>query len=135
MNVVDALASSNQLSRHGELSLGQNTLVIESGDVIRDLQALNNIVVNVILVKAGMPFDPNLRPGMFARMLIQDVTKKMILIPVDYLKSYGQLDMVLIVKNGVVNRRFVRLGKTELNQVEVVLGLKPDDVLAIQTNE
>jgi multidrug efflux pump subunit AcrB len=48
MNVVDALAQSNQLSRHGELSLGQNTLVIESGDVIRDLQSLNNIVVNVI---------------------------------------------------------------------------------------
>ena len=48
MNVVDALAQSNQLTRHGELSLGQNTLVIESGDVIRDLQSLNNIVVNVI---------------------------------------------------------------------------------------
>jgi multidrug efflux pump subunit AcrB len=48
MNVVDALAQSNQLSRHGELSLGQNTLVIESGDVIRDLQSLNNIVVIVI---------------------------------------------------------------------------------------
>jgi multidrug efflux pump subunit AcrB len=48
MNVVDALALSNQLARHGELSLGQKTIVIESGDVIRDLQALNNIVVNVI---------------------------------------------------------------------------------------
>jgi multidrug efflux pump subunit AcrB len=48
MNVVDALALSNQLTRHGELSLGQKTIVIESGDVIRDLQVLNNIVVNVI---------------------------------------------------------------------------------------
>jgi multidrug efflux pump subunit AcrB len=48
MNVVDALGQSNQLTRHGELSLGQNTMVIESGDVIRDLQSLNNIVVNVI---------------------------------------------------------------------------------------
>ncbi len=54
MNVVDALAQSNQLSRHGELSLGQNNIVIESGDVIRDLQALNNIVVNVINGKMVM---------------------------------------------------------------------------------
>jgi len=54
MNVVDALALSNQLIRHGELSLGQNTLVIESGDVIRDLQALNDIVVNVINGKMVM---------------------------------------------------------------------------------
>jgi multidrug efflux pump subunit AcrB len=54
MNVVDALAVSNQLSRHGEVSLGQQTIVIESGDVIRDLQALNNIVVNVINGKMVM---------------------------------------------------------------------------------
>jgi multidrug efflux pump subunit AcrB len=54
MNVVDALALSNQLARHGALSLGQNTLMIESGDVIRDLQALNNIVVNVINGKVVM---------------------------------------------------------------------------------
>lgn len=48
MNVVDALALSNQLSRHGEISMGPKSIVIESGDVIRDLKALNNIVVNVI---------------------------------------------------------------------------------------
>jgi multidrug efflux pump subunit AcrB len=54
MNVVDALAASNQLSRHGELSLGQKNIVIESGDVIRDLQALNNISVNVINGKMVM---------------------------------------------------------------------------------
>lgn len=54
MKVVDALALSNQLSRHGELSLGQQNIVIESGDVIRDLQALNNIVVNVINGKMVM---------------------------------------------------------------------------------
>lgn len=54
MNVVDALALSNQLSRQGEVSLGQETIVIESGDVIRDLQGLNNIVVNVINGKMVM---------------------------------------------------------------------------------
>lgn len=54
MNVVDALSASNQLSRHGELSLGQKNIVIESGDVIRDLPALNNIVVNVINGKMVM---------------------------------------------------------------------------------
>jgi membrane fusion protein (multidrug efflux system) len=86
------------------------------------------------LVKAGMHFDPNLRPGMFARMLIEDGTKEMMLIPLDYIKSFGQLDMVLIVKDGAVNRRFVRLGKTDLQQVEVISGLTPGEVLALQLN-
>ena len=53
-NVVNALVLSNQLSRHAELSMGQKTIVIESGDVIRDLQALNNVVVNVINGKMVM---------------------------------------------------------------------------------
>jgi multidrug efflux pump subunit AcrB len=54
MNVVDALTLSNQLSKHGELSMGPKTIVIESGDVIRDMQALDNIVVNVINGKMVM---------------------------------------------------------------------------------
>jgi membrane fusion protein (multidrug efflux system) len=86
------------------------------------------------LVKAGMQFNPNLRPGMFARMLIEYGTEDVLLIPVDYLKSYGQLDMVLIVKDKVVNRRFVRLGKTDLHQVEVISGLNAGDVLALKAN-
>ncbi|WP_299074332.1 efflux RND transporter permease subunit [uncultured Paraglaciecola sp.] len=48
LDVVNALPLSNQLTRHGEITLGQNSLVIESGDVIRDLQGLNNLVVKVI---------------------------------------------------------------------------------------
>lgn len=54
MNVMDALAISNQLSRHGELQLRQESIIIESGDVIRDLQELKNIVVNVINGKMVM---------------------------------------------------------------------------------
>jgi RND family efflux transporter MFP subunit len=84
------------------------------------------------LVKAGMQFSPDLRPGMFARMLIQDGTKEVLLIPLDYVKSYGQLDMVLIVKNAGVNRRFVRLGKTYLHHVEVISGINIGDVLVLQ---
>jgi membrane fusion protein (multidrug efflux system) len=43
------------------------------------------------LVKAGIEFYPNLRPGMFARMLIEDGTEEVLLLPLDYVKSYGQL--------------------------------------------
>jgi hypothetical protein len=55
-----------------------------------------------------------------------------LLIPLDYVKSYGQLDMVLIVKNAGVNRRFVRLGKTYLHHVEVISGINIGDVLVLQ---
>jgi membrane fusion protein (multidrug efflux system) len=86
------------------------------------------------LVKAGIEFNPNLRPGMFARMLIEDGTEDVLLLPRDYVKSYGQLDMVWLLKDGKLSRRFVRLGKSQLNQVEIVSGLNSGDTLALNPN-
>jgi RND family efflux transporter MFP subunit len=86
------------------------------------------------LVKAGIEFNPNLKPGMFARMLIEDGTKEVLSVPEDYVKSYGQLDMVWLLKDGHLSRRFVRLGKAQLNQVEIVSGLNAGDTLALSNN-
>jgi RND family efflux transporter MFP subunit len=83
------------------------------------------------LVKAGIEFDPNLRPGMFARMLIKDGAQDVLLVPVDYVKSYGQLDMVWLLKEGSVSRRFVRLGKSQIDHVEIISGLNAGDTLAL----
>jgi RND family efflux transporter MFP subunit len=105
---------------------------------------INAIIVEIVpaadpnarsfLVKAGIEFDPSLRPGMFARMLIEDGTKEVLSVPVDYVKSFGQLDMVWLLKDGNLSRRFVRLGKSELNQVEIVSGLNSGDILALSAN-
>jgi RND family efflux transporter MFP subunit len=105
---------------------------------------INAIIVEIVpaadpnarsfLVKAGIEFDPNLRPGMFARMLIEDGTKEVLSVPVDYVKSYGQLDMVWLLKEGNLSRRFVRLGKSQRNQVEIVSGLNSGDILALSAN-
>lgn len=86
------------------------------------------------LVKAGIEFNPHLKPGMFARMLIEDGTKDVLSVPEDYVKSYGQLDMVWLLKDGHLSRRFVRLGKTQLNQVEIISGLNSGDTLALSAN-
>ena len=105
---------------------------------------INAIIVEIVpaadpnarsfLIKAGIEFDPNLRPGMFARMLIEDGTKEVLSIPVEYVKSFGQLDMVWLLKNDNLSRRFVRLGKSQLNQVEIVSGLNSGDILALSAN-
>jgi RND family efflux transporter MFP subunit len=86
------------------------------------------------LVKAGIEFEPVLRPGMFARMLIEDGTEDVLSVPVDYVKSFGQLNMVWLLKDGNLSRRFVRLGKSQLNQVEIVSGLNSGDTLALSAN-
>jgi multidrug efflux pump subunit AcrA (membrane-fusion protein) len=71
---------------------------------------------------------------MFARMLIEVGTKNVLSIPVDYVKSFGQLDMVWLLQEGNLSRRFVRLGKSELDQVEIISGLNSGDILALSAN-
>lgn len=85
------------------------------------------------LVKAGIRFEPNLKPGMFARMLIEDGTHDVLSIPVNYVQSYGQLDMVWLLQNGHLSRRFVRLGKTQQEYVNIISGITSGDTLVLNT--
>ncbi|TLU67728.1 efflux RND transporter permease subunit [Thalassotalea litorea] len=48
LDVINALDISNQLTRHGSLTLAQNQVMIESGDVFRNVIQIENMVVNVI---------------------------------------------------------------------------------------
>jgi RND family efflux transporter MFP subunit len=82
-------------------------------------------------VKADIQFDENLRPGMFARMDIELEEVERLLIPIEYVQSYGQLDMVLVSSNNKLNRRFIRLGQQIGDKIEVVSGLEPNEIIAI----
>jgi len=48
MDIVDALHVSNVLVSAGEMTLGNKSIVLESGDVLRDAAQLNTLVVNVV---------------------------------------------------------------------------------------
>ena len=63
------------------------------------------------LVKAGVPFDRSLLPGMYARLLVPAGTGKQLLIPADRVVHVGQLDLVWVYQEGQSYRRFVRIGQ------------------------
>ncbi len=48
MDIVDALKVSNVLVSAGEMTLGNKSIVLESGDVLRSAAELNTLVVNVV---------------------------------------------------------------------------------------
>jgi RND family efflux transporter MFP subunit len=82
-------------------------------------------------VKADIQFDEKLRPGMFARMDIGLENVERLLIPLQYVHSFGQLDMVWVSFDKQLNRRFVRLGQQIGDNIEVVTGLEPGEVIAL----
>lgn len=76
------------------------------------------------LVKAVLPAEQTLLPGMYARLHVPAGVRERVLIPADMTAAVGQLDVVWVVENGKVVRRFVRLGQVDNNgMVEVISGL------------
>ena len=127
----ESLATHLQVGRNIKVkidSIGKNI-----GATIVEIVPAADPNARSFLVKAGIEFDPQLKPGMFARMLIEEGNEDVLAIPLEYVNSYGQLDMVWLVKDDHINRRFVRLGKTQLGQVEIVSGLNSGDTLVLRT--
>ncbi|WP_031435610.1 efflux RND transporter periplasmic adaptor subunit [Methylomarinum vadi] len=81
------------------------------------------------LVKAKIDHDSHLLPGMFARIRIPLGVERKLLIPARYIKRVGQLDVVWVWRDGVVERRFVRLGEKSNDRVLVISGLQDGEQL------
>lgn len=87
------------------------------------------------LVKARIEYQQDLLPGMYARLLLPAGEELLVVIPVNLVSSFGQLDVVWVRGDTQTERRFIRLGR-EMGpgQVEVVAGLDPGEVLVLKPN-
>ena len=83
------------------------------------------------VIKADIDFNEHILPGMFARIAITNGSENIILIPQQYIHSFGQLDSVWIVENKQLQRRFIRTGTTKNGQVAVVSGLQNNETIAL----
>ncbi len=75
------------------------------------------------LVKAGLPPDPDLRPGAFGRLLQPCERREVLLVPATAITWSGQVEMVRVIENGEVRTRNVQTGKAYGDRVEVLSGL------------
>lgn len=82
------------------------------------------------LVRAILPSDPILLPGMYARLQVFAGTRPRLLVPADRVASVGQLDVVWVAHEGLAERRFVRLGQQDNDgMIEVISGLQDGDLV------
>jgi len=140
------LALYNPLSLRVEAHVREHlALNLEVGQPLQvEIPSLNKIVDAVIqervpaadpgsrsfLVKAGVAFDKNMLPGMYARLLVPAGIEKQLLIPADRVVHGGQLDLVWVYQDGHSYRRFVRIGQVvQDGQVEILSGLAEGDMV------
>ena len=85
------------------------------------------------IVKASLPDDAKLYPGMFGRLLIAYGTEERYYVPARAVARVGQLEFVTVVADHGPERRFVRTGvQGENQQVEVVSGLRPGERIVVK---
>lgn len=85
-----------------------------------------------VTVKALLPTNESLYPGMFGRLLIPTGTTGKIYIPKDAVRSMGQLEFVEVLENGRPARRYIRTGgKNNQGQIEVVSGLQTGEIILL----
>lgn len=85
-------------------------------------------------VRTAMIKNPELVPGMFARLELPLASTLGILIPRDAVHQVGQLTMVKVAVSGRAEWRQVKLGRQVETQVEVLAGLQPGDRIMLPKN-
>lgn len=83
------------------------------------------------LIKALLPKQADLYPGMFARLEIPLGVRDMIAIPESALVRSGQLTFVYVAGEKGAERRAVRVGPASRGSVEVISGLADGDVVIV----
>ncbi|MCX2979694.1 efflux RND transporter periplasmic adaptor subunit [Halieaceae bacterium IMCC14734] len=81
------------------------------------------------LIKARLEYDAQMLPGMYARLEIPAGSEQQIRIPLERVASLGQLNLVWVERDGVAERRFVKLGPSQAGMVQVLAGLDEGDLL------
>jgi RND family efflux transporter MFP subunit len=86
------------------------------------------------LIKAALPQDDSLVPGLFAwlEQSCED-NRQILLIPQSAVMRFGQLEAVKIVENNHVYTRHIRTGKQYGDKVEVLSGLREGETILINT--
>ncbi len=82
------------------------------------------------LVKVELPSDPALRSGLFGRAQIIRGQRTALLVPRTAIVERGQLQGIYVLdQNRIAGLRYVTLGKPSAQQVEVLAGLQPGEMV------
>jgi len=92
--------------------------------VVREIVPQSESPTRTVLVKIALPPDKELVNGLFGRFTISYGSYSTLVIPKQAVKEVGQVRIVYVRKSdGSISRRFVTVGRTHGDLVEVLTGL------------
>jgi len=122
----------------GKIKVGEKIKVdIKGKEVIGTVKVVAKAVdpmSRTFMVKIALPQQCKVVSGQSVYVEVPEAKKvKVILIPKTAIVKWGDFTGVYVVdKNGIIHLRFVRLGLSYGDKVEVLAGLEPGDVIVVQ---
>ncbi|EWS98985.1 hemolysin D [Pseudoalteromonas sp. SCSIO_11900] len=120
-----------------KLKVGDNlNVVLPSLDIttpatVSEIVPVADNAARSLLIRLEADAQLGLMPGLYAQLQLPIKSTQGVLIDPRWVHEFGQLNMVYVLENETLVKRFVRLGSIINNQQHVIAGLKEGDVLAV----
>jgi len=99
--------------------------------VVDEIQPAADPKTRTVLVKARLPEDAGVQPGVFGWLHQACGRDDVLLVPASVVGRVGQLESVRLVVDDKVRLRHVRTGKRYDGQIEILSGLKEGDTVLL----
>ena len=101
-------------------------------EVVPHAQQVSRSVTVKVTLPAALPSAKPLLPGMFGRVSIPTGTVERLFVPRSAVRLVGQLDLVEVAgADGLLARRFVRIGPPAGDDIEILSGLSAGETVAL----
>jgi RND family efflux transporter MFP subunit len=91
--------------------------------VVSELSPSADPVSRTLLVKLDLPKEPELRPGMFGRLVVRTGEERVVSVPSGAIVQRGQMELVFVVDHQQARLRLVRSGRSRDGRTEILAGL------------
>lgn len=117
------------------LAVHIDSLNLNVEGTVREIVPQAEAASRSVLVKVSLPVDADdgLYLGMFGRLEIPIGETQRVVVPADAVQRVGQLEVVDIVQDGKLKRRFVRTGQQFGDRVEILSGVEVGETVAVST--
>jgi membrane fusion protein, multidrug efflux system len=118
-------------SLSGALSLGAELRVTAGAETsvakISEIAAAADAATRSVAVVLTLPAETRWLPGLFVTLELPDAVTARRFVPLTALRSFGQMETVLVVSEGRAQLRIVQSGRAADGLVEILSGLEPGE--------
>lgn len=131
-DVPEALLDRVHLGQRLEVRIPAAQLTLEG--TVSEITPVADPRTRTFPVKVDLPSQPGLRSGLFGRLVVPVAEVEAIRVPARAVLTRGQMELAYVVRGDRAELRLVKTGKRLGDEVEVVSGLAPGEVLVVEAD-